>query len=118
MIPDPLDGLRLPRVPIEPRRAFAEALWRRLAGGEEAVAQSATVRYFVDDLDEAIEFYRGPLGFELQMHPDPAFAMLTRGDLPSERDIFGSERRDGRVQVRDSQRDTVPPTGLRERAVR
>jgi len=42
---------------------------------------TTSVRYIVDDVDAAIEFYRGRLGFELQMHPDPAFAMLTRGDL-------------------------------------
>jgi catechol 2,3-dioxygenase-like lactoylglutathione lyase family enzyme len=42
---------------------------------------TASVRYIVDDVDAAIEFYCGQLGFELQMHPDPAFAMLTRGDL-------------------------------------
>jgi catechol 2,3-dioxygenase-like lactoylglutathione lyase family enzyme len=42
---------------------------------------TTSVRYIVDDVDTAIEFYCGPLGFELQMHPDPAFAMLTRGDL-------------------------------------
>jgi catechol 2,3-dioxygenase-like lactoylglutathione lyase family enzyme len=42
---------------------------------------TTSVRYIVDDVDDAIEFYRGQLGFELQMHPDPAFAMLTRGDL-------------------------------------
>jgi hypothetical protein len=62
--PDPLDVLRLPSVPIEPRPAFAEALWRRIAGGEEPVAGPATVRYFVQDLDEAIAFYRDQLGFE------------------------------------------------------
>jgi len=81
MIPDPLDGLRLPSLPIEPRPAFAEALWRRIAGDEQAVAQSATVRYFVGDLDEAIAFYRDRLGFEEEMHPSPTFAMLYRGDL-------------------------------------
>jgi catechol 2,3-dioxygenase-like lactoylglutathione lyase family enzyme len=81
MIPDPLDGLRLPRVPIEPRPAFAEALWRRIAGGEEDVARSATIRYFVDDLDQAIAFYRDRLGFEEELHPSPTFAMLYRGDL-------------------------------------
>jgi catechol 2,3-dioxygenase-like lactoylglutathione lyase family enzyme len=81
MIPDPLDGLRLPRVPIEPRRAFADALWRRIAGSEEDVARSATVRYFVGDLDEAIAFYRDRLGFEEELHPSPTFAMLYRGDL-------------------------------------
>jgi catechol 2,3-dioxygenase-like lactoylglutathione lyase family enzyme len=81
MTRDPLDVLRLPTVPIEPRPAFAEALWRRIAGGEEPVARSATVRYFVDDLDEAIVFYRDQLGFEEELHPSPTFAMLYRGDL-------------------------------------
>ena len=42
---------------------------------------TTSVRYIVDDVDAAIEFYCGHLGFELHMHPDPAFAMLTRGDL-------------------------------------
>jgi catechol 2,3-dioxygenase-like lactoylglutathione lyase family enzyme len=39
------------------------------------------VRYIVDDVDAAIEFYRGLLGFEEVMHPAPSFAMLARGDL-------------------------------------
>lgn len=81
MTRDPLDALRLPSVPIEPRRAFADALWRRIAGGEELVAQAATVRYFVEDLDEAIAFYRDQLGFEEELHPSPTFAMLYRGEL-------------------------------------
>ena len=42
---------------------------------------TASVRYIVDDVDAAIDFYCRQLGFEQQMHPDPAFAMLTRGDL-------------------------------------
>lgn len=42
---------------------------------------TVSVRYIVDDVDAAIDFYCGQLGFEQQMHPDPAFAMLTRGDL-------------------------------------
>jgi catechol 2,3-dioxygenase-like lactoylglutathione lyase family enzyme len=42
---------------------------------------TVSVRYIVDDVDEAMAFYRTHLGFEEQMHPDPAFAMLTRGDL-------------------------------------
>ena len=81
MTRDPLHALRLPSVPIEPRRAFADALWRRIAGGEELVAQAATVRYFVEDLDEAIAFYRDQLGFEEELHPSPTFAMLYRGEL-------------------------------------
>jgi catechol 2,3-dioxygenase-like lactoylglutathione lyase family enzyme len=42
---------------------------------------TVSVRYIVDDVDAAIDFYTGRLGFREQMHPDPAFAMLTRGDL-------------------------------------
>ncbi len=42
---------------------------------------TVSVRYIVDDVDDAMAFYRTHLGFEEQMHPDPAFAMLTRGDL-------------------------------------
>jgi len=39
------------------------------------------VRYIVDDVDAAIAFYGKLLGFTLEMHPAPAFAMLSRGDL-------------------------------------
>ena len=42
---------------------------------------TVSVRYIVEDVDAAIAFYRDHLGFSEQMHPDPAFAMLTRGDL-------------------------------------
>ncbi len=42
---------------------------------------TATVRYIVDDVDAAIGFYEGLLGFEVVMHPAPPFAMLARGDL-------------------------------------
>jgi catechol 2,3-dioxygenase-like lactoylglutathione lyase family enzyme len=42
---------------------------------------SVSVRYIVDDVDAAIAFYCGHLGFEEVMHPAPAFAMLKRGDL-------------------------------------
>ena len=41
----------------------------------------AAVRYMVDDVDAAIAFYAERLGFEVVMHPAPAFAMLARGDL-------------------------------------
>jgi catechol 2,3-dioxygenase-like lactoylglutathione lyase family enzyme len=39
------------------------------------------VRYIVDDFDAAIAFYCQQLGFHEDMHPAPAFAMLSRGDL-------------------------------------
>ena len=42
---------------------------------------TVSVRYIVDDVDAAIAFYCGRLGFEEKMHPAPTFAMLTRGDL-------------------------------------
>jgi catechol 2,3-dioxygenase-like lactoylglutathione lyase family enzyme len=42
---------------------------------------TVSVRYIVHDVDAAIAFYCQHLGFREQMHPAPAFAMLTRGDL-------------------------------------
>jgi len=42
---------------------------------------TVSVRYIVDDVDAAIAFYCGNLGFSEVMHPAPAFAMLSRGDL-------------------------------------
>ncbi|MGH9087167.1 MAG: VOC family protein [Acidimicrobiales bacterium] len=42
---------------------------------------TVSVRYIVDDVDAAIGFYCQHLGFCEQMHPAPAFAMLSRGDL-------------------------------------
>lgn len=42
---------------------------------------SVQVRYIVRDVDAAIAFYTGQLGFSLVMHPAPAFAMLSRGEL-------------------------------------
>lgn len=39
------------------------------------------VRYIVHDVDAAIAFYTTELGFKLEMHPAPPFAMLSRGDL-------------------------------------
>ena len=42
---------------------------------------TVSVRYIVDDVDEAISFYCEHLGFSERMHPAPTFAMLSRGDL-------------------------------------
>jgi catechol 2,3-dioxygenase-like lactoylglutathione lyase family enzyme len=42
---------------------------------------TVSVRYIVDDVDAAIDFYCGRLGFHEDMHPAPSFAMLSRGDL-------------------------------------
>jgi catechol 2,3-dioxygenase-like lactoylglutathione lyase family enzyme len=42
---------------------------------------SVSVRYIVNDVDAAIAFYTRYLDFTEVMHPAPAFAMLSRGDL-------------------------------------
>jgi catechol 2,3-dioxygenase-like lactoylglutathione lyase family enzyme len=42
---------------------------------------SVSVRYIVNDVAEAIEFYGRHLGFHEDMHPAPAFAMMSRGEL-------------------------------------
>lgn len=41
----------------------------------------ATVRYLVHDVEAAIAFYTGHLGFALAERMGPAFAIVTRGDL-------------------------------------
>jgi catechol 2,3-dioxygenase-like lactoylglutathione lyase family enzyme len=42
---------------------------------------TVSVRYIVDDVDAAIQFYCQQLGFHEDMHPAPTFAMLSHGDL-------------------------------------
>jgi catechol 2,3-dioxygenase-like lactoylglutathione lyase family enzyme len=42
---------------------------------------TVSVRYIVNDVDEAIAFYCQRLEFKEEMHPAPTFAMLSRGDL-------------------------------------
>ncbi|MGZ4165933.1 MAG: VOC family protein [Solirubrobacteraceae bacterium] len=68
---------------------------------------TVSVRYIVNSVEDAIAFYRDHLSFEVLMHPDPAFAMLTRGDLrlvlasPVPADHHGGGSRpmpDGRTQ--------------------
>ncbi|HEX4033706.1 MAG TPA: VOC family protein [Solirubrobacteraceae bacterium] len=79
---DPLERLLMPIVPVEPRPEFAAALLRQIEGADSPPARdTATVRYFVDDLDAAVAFYRELLAFEEELRPSPAFAMLYRGDL-------------------------------------
>jgi catechol 2,3-dioxygenase-like lactoylglutathione lyase family enzyme len=42
---------------------------------------SVSVRYIVEDMDAAVDFYCAQLGFTEVMRPAPAFAMLSLGDL-------------------------------------
>jgi len=41
----------------------------------------ASVRYIVNDVDEAVDFYRERLGFAVEKHNPGKFAALTREDL-------------------------------------
>ena len=41
----------------------------------------SSVRYIVNDVDAGISFYTTQLGFHVDMHPDPTFAILSRDDL-------------------------------------
>jgi catechol 2,3-dioxygenase-like lactoylglutathione lyase family enzyme len=45
------------------------------------VADLVNVRYMVDDVDTAIDFYTKHLGFTLRMSAAPAFADVVRGNL-------------------------------------
>ena len=40
-----------------------------------------SVRYIVDDVDAAVDFYTSQFQFEVAMRPGPGFAMLRRGEL-------------------------------------
>jgi len=42
---------------------------------------SVNVRYIVNDVDAVIPFYTDMLGFQLEIHPAPGFAMLSHGNL-------------------------------------
>ena len=44
--------------------------------------QYASVRYIVEDVQAAIDFYTKHLGFEVNMSAAPAFADVVRGPLP------------------------------------
>jgi catechol 2,3-dioxygenase-like lactoylglutathione lyase family enzyme len=43
--------------------------------------RQVSVRYMVDDVDEAVDFYTRHFGFELGHKASPAFADVVRGDL-------------------------------------
>jgi catechol 2,3-dioxygenase-like lactoylglutathione lyase family enzyme len=45
------------------------------------ITDLVNVRYMVDDVDKAVDFYTGHLGFTLRMSMAPAFADVVRGQL-------------------------------------
>jgi catechol 2,3-dioxygenase-like lactoylglutathione lyase family enzyme len=62
--------------------AFVQHIGRDLDPHDFGAAMpTVQVRYIVDDVDVAIPFYTEQLGFAVDMHPAPPFAMLSRGDL-------------------------------------
>jgi len=64
-----------------------------------------SVRYIVNDVDAAIEFYTKMLEFKVEMHPATEFAILLRGNLrlllskPSGRGGGGQAMPDGTAQT-------------------
>lgn len=68
---------------------------------------TVSVRYIVNNVDEAISFYTDKLGFTLEMNPAPTFAMLDKGDLrlllnaPSEQEGGGQTLKNGRKPESD-----------------
>lgn len=57
--------------------------------------EQASIRYIVHDVDAAIAFYVGDLGFSTLMHPAPGFAILERGALRLLLSAPGSRGPDG-----------------------
>src|SRR5207342_1043513 len=85
--------------PLPPSPAPASA---RKPGGEPTVNdQTVNVRYMVDDVEEAIAFYTGHLGFSLLSNAAPAFADVLRGNLrlllSGPRSSAGRPMPDGRI---------------------
>ena len=68
-------------------------------------AQHVSIRYIVNDVNEAIEFYTKHLDFKEVMHPAKEFAILSRDNLnlllsqPSDKGGGGQNMPDGRPQT-------------------
>ena len=69
------------------------------------MSDKVNVRYIVNDVDEAIEFYTKNLNFTIVMHPAPEFAILGYNNLrlllskPSEQGGGGKRMVDGTKQT-------------------
>jgi catechol 2,3-dioxygenase-like lactoylglutathione lyase family enzyme len=66
---------------MAPREKSESISPETLVAGRELASPVVQVRYLVNDVAAAIQFYRDQLGFAVLMHPAPAFAMLQRGGL-------------------------------------
>jgi catechol 2,3-dioxygenase-like lactoylglutathione lyase family enzyme len=65
------------------------------------------VRYIVDDVDAAVEFYTAKLGFEIGMHVPGDFAMLDHSELR----LFLNRPGAGIAGHRDDDRRSPQPGG-------
>lgn len=68
---------------------------------------TVSVRYIVNDIDQAIDFYCNTLGFSEIMHPNASFAMLCHGDLRLVLSVPGGGPRGGQAMPDG----TVPAPG-------
>ncbi len=68
---------------------------------EKESSSYVSIRYMIDDVDEAIAFYTKHLNFELQSNASPAFASVIRGNL---RLILSGEKSSGRRPMQDGTR--------------
>ncbi len=62
-----------------------------------------SVRYMIDDVAAAVDFYTRHLGFAVEQGASPAFASVTRGNL---RLLLSGERSSGRRPLPDGTRPT------------
>ena len=72
----------------------------------------ATIRYIVEDVDEAVAFYTQHLRFEIAMQPPTGFAMLARDDLRLLLNRPGAGEPEGRI-TRDGSRSPAVGTASR-----
>ena len=69
------------------------------------MSKPVSVRYIVNDVDEAIRFYTDMLGFKVETHPAAEFAILSRENLrlllsrPGGRGGGGQAMPDGTMQT-------------------
>jgi predicted enzyme related to lactoylglutathione lyase len=68
-------------------RSYVLALAFALVGAQSALAQAGAstpvvrVRYMVNDVAEAVAFYRDQLGFKLDLQSGPFFAAMSKGGV-------------------------------------
>src|SRR5438876_2749278 len=87
------------------------------------MADTATVRYMIDDVAAAITFYTKYLGFTVESEALPAFASITRGSL---RLLLSGPASSGRRPMPDGRHTTpggwnriqLPVTNLQEEVER